>query len=455
LQQVHGSKATKKKSGSKIKTLAKNCLIALAVNSVANEAVNAGKPQFWGFDDVQVSDSNIIPCKYNVSHQERGMMNFVTCAKNRDFKKYMFENSENCSKVKELYGKTKRDGNCAFETPEIIYNGALAKFSGKQLSHATNVEMMKEYLSTYYEKDDALSTSGESVSDFFRGRIPEEDFDFFRFTRMLELTKLVFPDDEHIALEVALDAEHKHVNTNLFRGTKIIYPSEEWSEMQIKVKKLIKELKDANPDAKKLLELTKLVFPKDAQRALSMALDRKYKDINPEHAKELLELTKLAYPNDAHIAVTMALDGEYKDISPENAKKVLEFTKLAYPNETFSAVVMALDSDYKDINPEHVNKLLELTKLAFPHDTYSAVAMALDSKFKKINPENAKKLLELTELIFPQRSKAVTLAMDTEYNKKYEDLKNSWSWYLSSEEDIMIGALKATHPEFGILKTDF
>lgn len=188
LQEVCGSN---NKSQGRLKSWFKKGLAILAVNEV------------YHVEKTQETDPKALTCRYTIPNKNAVvMMDFITCAKEPDFEKYLIDNSKDCSQIKKLYKEAKSFGKCAYKTPKIIVDGALAKFRGELVRHETNVRMLREYLENIW-------VDGLIFPEHF---VPNKDFDFFRFKRILSLTEILYPKNPHYAVIEALSPRFKDVN---------------------------------------------------------------------------------------------------------------------------------------------------------------------------------------------------------------------------------------------------
>jgi len=395
------------------------------------------------------------------------MMKYIACDKDPDFEKYLADNSESCSKVKTLYQKVKSFQHCAFNIPKAIVSGALKKLGGQQLNQETNVQMLKEYLPFDPE------TKSQDIADLGL----KENFEFFQFVHLAETTRLAPEDTVSVDLEIvswpgggsweALQSEFKDVDVDhakrMLELTRLRYPKDETMAVRMALDDRYREV---NVDhAKRMLELTRLRYPEDEGMAMLMALKNQYKYIDVDHAKRVLELTRLGYPKDEVKAMRMAL---YKEVNVDHAKRMLELTRLWHPKEKDMAMMMALDNKYKDVNVDHAKRMFELTRIGWPKDNNVAVwkAITLSNQYKDVDVNHAKRMLKLTRILKPNvylpymaveealtlAAKYKTIDVDKVY-EKYQDLKNFWWFWFTSEQELMKKAFKLTHPE--VVKEDF
>jgi hypothetical protein len=160
-------------------------------------------------------------------------------------------------------------------------------------------------------------------------------------------------------------------------------------------------------------------------------LNKYHKDVDVDHTHRMLDLTKLLWPDNESRAVSMAMSNFYKDVDVDHAKRMLELTRLFHPDKESMAVQAAMWNKYKNVDVDQTKRMLELTKILIPESTYLALNEAMKPKYKPVDVNNV--------------------------YETYQTLKKSPSWFDSwnstSDKNYMKRALRLTYPK--IVKEDF
>jgi hypothetical protein len=207
-----------------------------------------------------------------------------------------------------------------------MFNETLTRLEGKQSNQDDNVKMLKDYLRTNSELDDSNISSFQlddsNISSFlFVYDINEyhKDVNVDHANQMLELTRLLWPGNDRMAVSDALSNFYKDVDVD---------------------------------HVKRLLDLTRLFYPDDESMAVGMAMNNDYKDVDVDQAKRMLRLTNILFPDYIRLAVNEAMKLKYKAV---DFKKVDDKYKALKNSKSW------YDYWYSTSDRDYMKRALELT----------------------------------------------------------------------------------------------